>query len=732
VQTDSTPNPVWDFITEKVDLRLPDFSSFTPELLADAADRVVQYQQRRIEAILDSTEDPDFPNTTLGVGWACYPAFRLTALVRVLQANVLTDELADTLAEVSAVLTSARLDSRLDAELFARLEAVPTNRLNPEDKRHHELLLEDFVRTGVRLDAESRSRVAAITAEIERLQTEFTGLLPREAKDLALHVSDAEALAGLSRSALSAAARRAAGRGLQGYVVSLDNTTQQSALAHLTNPAVRESLLAQSMQRGSRGGPGDVREIVSDLTALRAALADLLGYKSYSDYAIDNQTAGNPDEAGDLLADLIAPTQTRLAEEVALIRRRYGLAEVRSADLLHYLNRLTADTFAFDPDELSKFFEFDRVLHEGVFYAATALYGIEFTELPEARGWHPDVRVFAAHEDDQTVGLICVDPYERDTKGGGAWMDQLISPARLTGERPITTMSLNLSAPGPGEPTLLTLEETATLFHEFGHVLHALVSDVTYPSLAGTAVPRDYVEFPSQLNEVWAFHRRVLPNYAVHVETGEGLADELADRIRQAQTFGQGLATAEYLAAALLDLGWHSLEAGEQVDDVLSFEDAVLSAAGLDPLVPPRYRSTYFAHVFSGDYAAGYYSYVWAEVFAAHAAEWFESQGGLSPEAGQAFRENVLARGNSADPLAVFTDFFDGGPKTGALLRRRGLAPRAEAGPAQSEPNQAPAAPASAGPEPDPAQSSPTSAAWESDPGPAADSRDHQQQEGTE
>nr|WP_272902088.1 M3 family metallopeptidase [Brevibacterium daeguense] len=471
------------------------------------------------------------------------------------------------------------------------------------------------------------------------------------------------------------------------------------------------------MERGSRGGPGDVREIVSDLTALRAALANLLGYKSYSDYAIDNQTAGSPDEAGDLLADLIAPARARLAEEISLIRERYGLSEVRSADLVHYLNRLTADTFAFDPEELSKHFEFERVLSEGVFYAATGLYGIEFTELPEAQGWHPDVRVFAAHEDDRTIGLICVDPYQRDAKGGGAWMDQLVSPARLTGERPIITMSLNLPAPGPEEPTLLTLEETSTLFHEFGHVLHALVSDVTYPSLAGTAVPRDYVEFPSQLNEVWAFHPKVLPNYAVHVDTGEGLPDELADRIRQALTFGQGFATAEYLAAALLDLGWHSLEAGEQVDDVLSFEDAVLSAAGLDPLVPPRYRSTYFAHVFSGDYAAGYYSYLWSEVFAAQAAEWFDSQGGLAPEAGQAFRENVLALGNSADPLAVFTDFFGGGPETGALLRRRGLAPREEV---TSAPPEA---------ESDPARPTITHEHPESEPGQTAAAHEQRQQE---
>lgn len=668
-------NPVWDFVSEPVGLQLPDFTAFTPDRLRDAAARVVAFQDERIAAIRAGEDDADFTNTTLRLGWACYPALRLAALVRVIQANLLTEEYADAVAEVSQTLVRARLHTLLDAELFARLEAVPTSRLYPEDKRRHELQLHDFVRAGVRLDLDDRERAGAIMAEIELLSTEFSRVLRSEAADLALHVTDPEALAGLGETAVAAAGREAARRGLDGWVLRLENTSQQPALTALTDPATRAELLSRSLARGSRGGPGDLREMVSDITALRSALATLLGYRSYSGYAIDDQTAGSPDTVGDLLAALIEPARQRLSAELDEIHRRYDPAQLTVADVAYWLHRYTADSADLDPEAIAEYFEFDRVLLGGVFYAANALYGIEFRERPDPGGWHPDVRVFEAREDGRLSGLICVDPYARPGKGGGAWMDQLVSQGRLTGEKPIVTLSMNLTAPAPGTPVLLSPETTVTLFHEFGHVLHGLVSDTTYPSLSGTAVPRDYVEFPSQLNEMWAFHPQVLSNYAVHVHTGEPLPEELAERIRRSRGLGQGFRTMEYLAAALLDLGWHSLEAGEQVEDVLAFEAEVLAATGLDPLVPPRYRSAYFAHVFAGDYGAGYYSYLWSEVLSAHAAEWFDARGGLDPEAGQAFRARILAPGNSTDPLTAITDFFGGIPPIDALLRRRGLTP---------------------------------------------------------
>lgn len=675
MQTEQRPasNPVWDFVSAPPDLALPDFSAFTPEHLHDAARRAIEHQETRIARIRSASTDPTFANTTLQLGEAGHPLFRLQALVRVIEANLLTEEWAEPVAEVTQVLLQARLHALLDGELFSRLEHVPTSELNPVDRRRHELQLLDAVRAGARLDLESRSHAGEIIAEIEALSSEFTRILRQESHDRALHLTDPEALAGLGETARGAAAREAAERGVEGWVLPLANTSQQPALAQLTDPRTRAELFAASLSRGSQRGPGDLREIVSDITTLRAALAGLLGYRSYAGYAIDAQTANSPDAAGGLLAALVDPALARLAEELATIRERWSPDRLEAADISHWVQRLVAEESGLDPARIAEYFELDRVLFDGVFYAAHNLYGVEFSERRDMPAWHPDVRVFEAFEDGRVIGIVCLDACARPGKGGGAWMDQLVSQGRLTGEKPIVTLSLNLTPAAPGAPQLLSPDETITLFHEFGHVLHGLFSNSTYPSLSGTAVPRDYVEFPSQLNEMWAFHPQVLPNYAVHVHTGEPLPAAEAERLRRARTLGQGFRTVEYLAAALLDLGWHSLDPGDQVTDVLAFEAEVLAATGLDSLVPPRYRTTYFAHIFGNGYAAGYYSYLWSEVIAAHAAEWFEAHGGLDFEAGSAFRREILAPGNAVHPMTAIIDFFGGVPPIDALLRRRGL-----------------------------------------------------------
>jgi peptidyl-dipeptidase Dcp len=429
------------------------------------------------------------------------------------------------------------------------------------------------------------------------------------------------------------------------------------------------------MARGSRGGDGDTRTQVADTTALRALKAHLLGYPSYSSFAIDNQTAGNPDAAADIVSSLISPANAQLDEELAQVKERYGLETVASEDVKYYLAKFRADEFGIDPDEVAKYFEFDTVLTEGVFRAATGLYGITFAPYEGVTAWHDDVRVYEVTDvNERHLGLILIDPYSRDTKRGGAWMDQLVPASRLTGLLPVVTLSLNLAKPGPGRPTLLNPTELTTFFHEFGHVLHGLFANSTYPSTAGTAVPRDYVEFPSQLNEMWRFHPQVLPHFAKHVDTGEPMPAELVDALVASEKFGQGFDTIEYLAAAMLDLSWHSLEAGEHITEVLSFESEVLATAGFSPLVPPRYRSTYFGHIFASGYAAGYYSYLYSEVIAAWVSEWFESQGGLNREAGDAFREAILAPGYSVDPMAAIERFFGTRPDVAPLLRRRGLA----------------------------------------------------------
>ncbi|WAL39217.1 M3 family metallopeptidase [Brevibacterium sp. BRM-1] len=681
---DPAADAAWQAIAEPAAMTLPDFAAIAPTDLRAAGRRAVAQQAEAIAAIVASEAPATFHNTTLQIELARYPALRLAALVRLYSSALATPEAEPVYAQLDAELHAAELDVLLSPELFARLEAVSLVDLLPEDRRHHELTVADFVHAGARLDEESRQAAATISAELSSLETEFGQVLLAETNDSALHVppEDAQALAGLSPVELGAAAQRAADRGVPGWVLGLQSTSQQSALCELTDTRTRQALMTASLSRGSRGNDNDTRVIVSDITALRAALAGLMGYRTYAGYAIDEQLAGDPEDASALLTRLLAPAQEQLAAELAAIREDLGIKRIEQADLAHLLRAYGEREFGIDVAAAAKYFEFDRVLGDGVLYAASQLYGLEFRP-SDQRGWHPDVRVIEALENGRPLGLICLDPYARDSKRGGAWMDQLVPGAWYTGEHPIVTLTLNLPKPAPGEPTLLAPDSVRTLFHEFGHVLHGLFADSTYPSRAGTSVPRDYVEFPSQLNEMWMFHPQVLPNYAVHVETGEGIPDEIVDRLTRAQAFGQGFATVEYLAAALLDLGWHSLESGEQVDAVLSFESEVLAASGFDPLVPPRYRSPYFAHVFSHGYAAGYYSYLWSEVLAAHAEEWFAANGGLDHEAGQRFRKALLAPGYSVDLEAAVEDFFGAQPGIAPLLRRRGLpVPDEEEGPA--------------------------------------------------
>lgn len=674
-------NPVLDYIHGPVGLRLPDVAAIEPGHFTTAAEAVVAEQQQAVAAILAQADEPSLTNTTIRIDQAKEPAFRLQALMRLFESNLQTEEFGTALAAASQLLVRSRLQLLLDGQLFARLEAVPTSELNPEDKRHHELLIRDFVRAGVRLDEAERTRVAEISAELDRLEKAFSRHLAADTSALAVRFDDAAALAGLPEAAVESAAERARQDGQDGYALGLLNFTQQPQLAQLHEPASRQRVFEHSIARGCRGGEHDTRQIVSDITALRAELAQLLGFRSFAEYTIDDETADSPDAVGDLLAGVLHPARQTFEAEISAIYEQFEPEQIAPADVRYWLQRLQSERYSLDPQQVAAYFELTLVLHDGVFYAAGQLYGVEFRPARDEdgepmRAWHPDVTVYEACENDRVIGLICVDPFARAGKRGGAWMDQLVSPGRLTGELPVISMTMNITRPVAGQPCLLSMDEVRTLFHEFGHVFHGLFSDSTYPDRAGTAVPRDYVEFPSQLNEMWALHPQVLPHYARHVETGEPIPEALVERIREADDFGAGFDTIEYLAAALLDQSWHLLEAGERVDDVLTFETAVLEAADFSPLVPPRYRTTYFSHIFASGYAAGYYAYLQAEMLAAFATEWFEEHGGLNPEAGDAFRRAVLAPGFSTEPMETFTDFFGQRPDVGPLLRRRGFAPR--------------------------------------------------------
>ncbi|WP_245579940.1 M3 family metallopeptidase [Brevibacterium album] len=689
-------NPVWEFVSAPADLALPDFAAIAPAHIVDAGDRVVAAVRQSVTALLASGEEPSFASVTLPLERAQLPARALAAFVRVLESNVLDDALAEAVAEVSAQLTSLRLSIELDEQLFDRLGGVPVSELIPEDRRLHELTVTRHVRAGVRLPAAERETVAEIARELDRLETEFGQVLVQETAARALTTDDPADLEGLGPDRIAAAhaaseaasgASQDAAAGPQ-YRLPLVNTSQQDALASLVRPETRARLMELSLGRGSSGGPGDTRGLVTDITALRAAQAAHLGYHSYAQYSVDDSTAGDVESAGNLLQSLLEPAQRQFEREAGRVREYFGLGgnqPLARHDILRLWERYRAEAFEVDAEEAAAHFEFERVLTDGVFAAANALYGLAFALREDLAGWHPDVRVYEVTEGSRTLGLVLVDPFARTGKRGGAWMDELVTGSRLTGLHPVTTLTLNVPAPAPGRPALLTPDETVTLFHEFGHVLHGLFADSSYPSQAGTAVPRDYVEFPSQQFEMWALHPQVLPGYARHWETGAPISAELVQRLRDAQTFGQGFATLEYLAAAMLDLSWHSLEDGEVIEDVLAFEAEVLAAAGFEDVVPPRYRTAYFQHIFSGGYAAGYYSYLWSEQYAAAVSELFEDHGGLDPELGRAYREGVLAPGYSRDPLTALDRFLGGEAGVEPLLRRRGLAPARPAPPACPE-----------------------------------------------
>ena len=667
-----SPNHLWDFVSQPEPLTLPDFSRITPEHVMDALARAITFQEQSIDAILENPEPADFNNTTLAVDAARSLVFRLQPFIRLYESSLWSEAVESMATDAAAVLTRAELDVFLNADLFARLESVNTASLNPEDARHHDLMVADFVHAGVRLTEDNQERVAAFAEEISALETEFGQFVLAESQESAVHIPHGSELSlkGLSDAQLSTVESHAAQRGLTGALIGLESTTQQPITSDLDDPETRTAVFHASTNRGARGTATDTRGVVSDLTALRAGLAGLMGYKSYKDYVISQQDAGNGENATALVVDLLEPALAQLETELDTIRTTYQPQRLEAEDIAYYLKRYKQDTYQLG--SVAEYFELWNVFNDGVLFAAHQLYGVRFERTDET-AWHPEVIVYRAFDGDRPLGVICVDPFARSSKRGGAWMDQLVSPGRVSGLGPVISLTMNIPKPAAGEPALLSLDNVRTLFHEFGHVLHGLFANSTYETRSGTSVPRDYVEFPSQLNEMWALHPQVLPHYAVHIHTGEPIPDELVERIEKSQAFGQGFATVEYLAAALLDLSWHSLEPGEQVESVLDFESDVLSGTGFNPLVPPRYRTPYFQHTFALGYSAGYYSYLWSEKLAAYVTEWFNSQGGLNPDAGDAFRTAVLAPGYSTDPGETIVDFFGEQPGVGPLLRRRGL-----------------------------------------------------------
>ncbi|BDZ37961.1 peptidyl-dipeptidase Dcp [Microbacterium suwonense] len=599
---------------------------------------------------------------------------------------------ADATPEIQAIeeelspLMAAHEDAiRLDAQLYWRVSQVHAqlDELGLDDEQRYlvERHFREMTHAGAALDDEAKVRLTALNTRLSTLSTAFEKNLLNDTNELAVLFDDAAELDGLTEGELSAAARAAADRGEAGrFLVGLPLFSGHPYLASLTVRESRRRILAASLSRASRGNDNDNRAVLTEIVRLRAERAALLGHPSHAAYVTADETAGSPDAVERMLRDLAAPAARNAERERVALQEIIDSSEpepfaLQAHDWAFYTEKVRQARYGIDTAALRPWFEAERVLRDGVFFAAERLYGVEFTEREDLVAYHPGARVFEVHDaDGSEVGLYVLDLYTRDSKRGGAWMNPIVSQSALRGTLPVVVNNLNVSQPGDGQPTLLTLDEVTTLFHEFGHALHGLFARVTYPHFSGTNVFRDFVEFPSQVNEMWILWSEVLENYARHIDTGEPLNPEVVERLRAAESFDQGHATSEYLAAAWLDQAWHGIGAGEDIDDVAAFEASALADIGLlNPVVPTRYSSTYFAHVFSGGYSAGYYSYIWSEVLDADTVEWFRENGGLTRANGDRFRQRLLGVGGSKDPLEAYRDFRGRDAELAPLLKRRGL-----------------------------------------------------------
>ena len=666
--------------TSPLPYQLPPFEQITPDDYLPAFKAGFEEHLAEIDAVTRNPQAPDFENTIVAMELAGQALARTAYAFFTLTAADATDQVQAIQQEVGPQLAAHEDSIHLNKALWARVEAVSVEGLDAESARLVDEYRRSFIRAGARLDDDGQARMRELNSRLSVLGTDYAQKLLRDTNDSALVVTDPADLDGLSADDVASAAAAAAEAGSEGsYLLSLVLPTSQPALASLTNRETRRRLLEASLNRGFRSNDDNTLAIAAEMAALRAERAALLGFANHAEFATDSQTAPSLEAIHAMLGKLAPPAVRNANAEAELLRaaaRRDGIEELAAWDWSYYSEQVRREKFSVDRSALRPYFELERVLTDGVFYAANRLYGISFTERPDLSGYHPDVRVWeVSNEDGSALGLFLGDYYTRDTKAGGAWMNSLVHQSTLLGTQAVVINNLNIPKPPAGEPTLLSFDEVVTAFHEFGHALHGLFSDVTYPQFSGTAVPRDFVEYPSQVNEMWMLWPEVVANFAKHHVTGEPLPREAIDRIEAASTWGEGFGTTEYLGAALLDLAWHELSPGQAVADPQQFEADALTRAGVAlDLVPPRYRTGYFKHIFAGGYAAAYYAYIWSEVLDADTVEWFQENGGLTRENGDRFRRELLSRGNSIDPLQAFRNFRGREAAIEPLLHRRGLA----------------------------------------------------------
>jgi peptidyl-dipeptidase Dcp len=666
----------------------PDFaqikdSDYLPAMLAGMAQ-----QKAEILAIANQKAAPMFDNTLAALERSGLLLERTQlAFSAVNGAN--TNDTLQAVDTKTAPLLAAHYDYIfLNAKLFARVKQLHDRQaslgLDAEQAKLLDVQYNRFVHSGAMLSPAKQAQLKALNLRLGTLQSSFTQKLLAAAKTGALHFDDKSALAGLSDDAIAAAAEAAKARKLTGYVLTLQNTTQQPAMASLTNRATREALFKASVSRASRGDANDTRGLIAELAQLRTQQAALLGYPNFAAYALYDQMAKTPEAAISFIDHLAPAISARQHQEYldiqALIDRQAKAAGTASFkaqpwDWQFYSEQVRKERYALDGDALKPYFEINKVLTDGVFYAAHQLYGLNFTERKDLPTWNPDMRVFEVTEENgKHLGVMYFDYWKRDNKSGGAWMSNLVNQSYLRGTTPVIYNVGNFTKPAPGKPALISFDDVTTMFHEFGHALHGLFAAQTYPTLSGTATARDWVEFPSQFNENWALEPSVLRHYAVQYQTGAPIPQDLVDKITKSRTFNQGFDFGETVEAAKLDLDWHSLPVTAPLQDADAFEAKALAAGGFDAAdVPPRYKSPYFLHIWSNGYSAGYYAYIWTQMLDHDAFAWFEANGGLTRANGQRFRDLVLSRGNTIDLGTMYKNFTGHDPDVGPMLRFHGL-----------------------------------------------------------
>ncbi|WP_213602554.1 M3 family metallopeptidase [Pseudoxanthomonas japonensis] len=696
-QTALAANPF--FAESPLPLHYPQFDKIKDSDFAPAFDAGMAEQLKEIDAIANNTAAPTFDNTIIALEKSGQVLDRATTVFFNLVGTDTNDARNNLRADYSAKFAAHGDAISLNPKLFARIKTLFDKRndlgLDSQGVRLIERYHTSFVRSGANLNDADKATLKTMNAELASLGTQFSDFVLKEVNASAVVVDDVKQLDGFTPGQIATAAEAAKKRGLDGkYVLTLLNTTGQPPESQLTNRALRQRLHEASVARGSRGGEFDTTALVSRIMKLRADRAKLRGYPNHAAYGLEDQTARTPEAVNAMLGKLapaaVANAKREAADLQAMIDQEQKAKgqptfQLEPWDWAFYTEKVRAAKYNFDESQLKPYFEMKNVLENGVFFAATQLYGLTFKERTDLPKYHADTWTYDVfNADGSQLAIFIFDPYARDSKRGGAWMNSYVSQSGLTGDQPVVANHLNVPKPPAGEPTLMTWDEVTTTFHEFGHALHGMFSDVKYPYFSGTSVPRDFVEYPSQVNEMWADWPSILANYAKHYQTGAPLPQALLDKVIAASKFNEGFKTTEYLGAAMLDQRWHQITADQvpAADGVMKFEAAALAADGINYApVPPRYKTPYFSHIMGG-YSAGYYAYIWSEVLDANSVEWFKQNGGLKRENGDHFRKTLLSQGGSQDAMKLFRDFAGHDPKIEPLLEKRGLTAPETAAPA--------------------------------------------------